>query len=85
MNLATAKFPGSARASRAGDRALAIANFAESPIDYFRLHGSWMLILMLKAFRRGRRNVHARARALPRGTLQSIASTDLVRTCINGR
>ena len=41
-------YPGSARApSRAcgSDRALAIANFAESQIDCFRLHGSWMLIL----------------------------------------
>jgi len=39
---------GSARAPRAGDGALAIANFP------------------LGAFRRGRRNVHASARALPR-------------------
>jgi hypothetical protein len=62
MNLATAKFPGSARASRAGDRALAIANFAESPIDYFRLHDSWMLILMLKAFFGGGAEMRTRGR-----------------------
>ena len=46
---------GSARASRAGDGVLAIANF------------SWLGVSfgLLKAFRRGRRNVHVRARALP--------------------
>ena len=48
---------GSARASRAGNGALAIANFSWLGMSFG--------LPVLEAFRRERRNVHARARALP--------------------
>ncbi len=48
---------GSARAPRAGGGALAIADFV-SLTDLMR-------VAACESFRRGRRNVHARARALP--------------------
>jgi hypothetical protein len=48
---------GSARASRAGDGALAIANFSWLGVSFG--------LPVLEAFRRGRRNVVAKAHALP--------------------
>jgi len=49
---------GSARASRAGDGALAIANFLWLGVSFG--------LPVFETFRRERRNVHERARALPR-------------------
>jgi len=62
MNVATRNFPGSARGSRAGDRAFAIANFRGSIIDHKTApiaETVCRLIQKRTAFRRGRRNQHA--------------------------
>jgi hypothetical protein len=57
---------GSARASRAGDGALAIANFSWLGVSFG--------LSIIEAFRRGHRNGHARARALPGSGIISAGS-----------